>query len=59
LGRIATIIGQNGGNISHVLVDVSDKSMARVTLRFNQEAGINAIIGELNKIGFNVNLEKV
>jgi len=59
LGRIATIIGNNGGNISHVSADVNDKSMSRLTLRFSREAAINSITKELEAIDVRVNVEKV
>jgi acetoin utilization protein AcuB len=59
LGRIATIIGDNGGNISHVTADVNDKTMAKITLRFNREAAVETIVNELKTIGVNVNLEEV
>lgn len=59
LGKIATIIGDNGGNISHVTADVNDKTMAKITLRFNREAAVETIVNELKTIGVNVNLEEV
>jgi len=59
LGRIATIIGNNGGNISHVSADVNDKAMAKITLRFNREAAIGAIEQELEAAGVQVSVEEV
>ncbi|MCL1805609.1 MAG: CBS domain-containing protein [Clostridiales bacterium] len=59
LGRIATIIGDNGGNISHVSADVSDISMSRLTLRFGRDAVIDAIVRSLEAIDVKVNVEKV
>lgn len=59
LGRIATIIGDHGGNISHVSADVKDTSMAKITLRFNREAAIDGILSELDAIGVRTNVEEV
>jgi len=59
LGRVATAVGQNGGNISHVTVDVNDPSMAKLILRFNREAELEAIIKELDGIAVHVNVQEV
>ena len=59
LGQVATVIGKNGGNISHVSADVNDKSMARITLRFNREAAIDSIVRELEAIDVQVSVEEV
>ena len=59
LGRVAAIIGDNGGNISHVSADVKDVSMAKITLRFNREAAIESIVKELGTIDIQVSVEEV
>jgi len=59
LGRIATTVGDNGGNISHVSVSVNDKAMSKIVLRFNREASIEAIIKVLENIGVQVSVEEV
>ena len=59
LGQVAAVIGRNGGNISHVSADVSDASMARLTLRFNPEAAIDLICSELETMNVQVSVEKV
>jgi acetoin utilization protein AcuB len=59
LGRVASIIGDNGGNISHVTADVNDKEQARLVLRFNREADIERIVRELETMGIRVSCETV
>jgi uncharacterized protein with ACT and thioredoxin-like domain len=59
LGKIATIIGDNGGNISHVSADVKDISMAKLTLRFGPDADVDSIVKALEAIDVQVNTEKV
>lgn len=59
LGKIATIIGQCGGNISHVTVRVSEKDQSRMTLRVNREADIDKIVEELEKLNVSVIYETV
>ncbi len=59
LGRVATIIGNNGGNISHVTADVNDKDLAKLVLRFSREADIDNIIKELEAMAIRVSYETV
>ncbi|MDR0469674.1 MAG: CBS domain-containing protein [Peptococcaceae bacterium] len=59
LGKVATIIGDNGGNISHVSADVKDIAMAKLTLRFSTDADVDSIVKELEAIDVQVNTEKV
>jgi acetoin utilization protein AcuB len=59
LGRVATVIGDNSGNISHVTVNVKDISMAKITLRFSPEADVENIIKALEAMDVQVNIEKV
>ena len=59
LGKIATLIGQYGGNISHVTVRVSEKEQSIMTFRVNREAKIEEIVKELEKLGVSVLYETV
>ena len=59
LGQVATIIGQNGGNISHVSADVNDKEMAKIVLRFGREAEIDTIVKALEALDIRVSYETV
>ena len=59
LGKIATIISQCGGNISHVTVRVSEKEQSAMTFRVNREADIDKIVEDLEKLSVSVIYEKV
>ena len=59
LGQIATIIGKNGGNISHVSVDVTKVDYSKLVLRFSPGADIGAIVKELEQIVAGVSYETI